>query len=42
VKLVPSGRTPGATVEGLDLPHEHRLIQRCRVMATRFFRNGEP
>ena len=24
------------------LPHEHRLIKRCQVMATRFFRNGEP
>ena len=24
------------------LPHEHRLIQRCQVMATRYFRNGEP
>ena len=23
-------------------PHEHRLIKRCQVMATRFFRNGEP
>lgn len=24
------------------LPYEHRLIKRCQVMATRFFRNGEP
>jgi taurine dioxygenase len=24
------------------LPHEHRLIKRCQVMATRFFNNGEP
>ena len=24
------------------LPHEHRLIKRCQVMATRFFHNGEP
>ena len=24
------------------LPHEHRLIKRCQVMATRYFRNGEP
>ena len=24
------------------LPHEYRLIKRCQVMATRFFRNGEP
>ena len=23
-------------------PHEHRLIKRCQVMATRFFNNGEP
>ena len=23
-------------------PDEHRLIKRCQVMATRFFRNGEP
>ena len=23
-------------------PNEHRLIKRCQVMATRFFRNGEP
>jgi taurine dioxygenase len=23
-------------------PHEHRLIKRCQVMATRFFGNGEP
>jgi len=23
-------------------PGEHRLIKRCQVMATRFFRNGEP
>lgn len=23
-------------------PQEHRLIKRCQVMATRFFRNGEP
>ena len=23
-------------------PEEHRLIKRCQVMATRFFRNGEP
>jgi taurine dioxygenase len=23
-------------------PHEHRLIKRCQVMATRFFRDGEP
>ena len=23
-------------------PHEHRYIKRCQVMATRFFRNGEP
>jgi taurine dioxygenase len=23
-------------------PHEHRLIKRCQVMATRYFRNGEP
>jgi taurine dioxygenase len=24
------------------LPHEHRLIKRCQVMATRFFNNGVP
>lgn len=24
------------------LPHEHRLIKRCQVMATRFFNHGEP
>ncbi len=23
-------------------PHEHRLIKRCQVMATRYFNNGEP
>jgi taurine dioxygenase len=23
-------------------PDEHRLVKRCQVMATRFFRNGEP
>jgi taurine dioxygenase len=23
-------------------PHEHRLIKRCQVMATKYFRNGEP
>jgi taurine dioxygenase len=23
-------------------PDEHRLIKRCQVMATKFFRNGEP
>jgi taurine dioxygenase len=23
-------------------PDEPRLIKRCQVMATRFFRNGEP
>jgi taurine dioxygenase len=23
-------------------PHEHRLIKRCQVMATRYFRDGEP